>query len=92
MPKTITVTTFKKNEEGISEAIDTSMEIDFIKAGRGFEHKHSIQAFVTASDAPEVLVDIDGLKGGAMARLDIEGAIALRKELNKAINAARKFA
>jgi hypothetical protein len=92
MPKTITVTTFKKNEKGFSEAIDTHTETDFIEAGREHAHKRSIKAFVTSCDAPEVLVDIDGVNGGAMARLDIEGAIALRKELNKAINAARKFA
>ena len=92
MAKTVCVSTFTKNEEGIPEIVDTHTELHFKEAGRGLAHKRSISAFATHSDAPEVLVDIDGLNGGAMARLDIEGAIALRKELNKAINAARKFA
>ena len=88
MPKTITVTTFDEN----NEAVETNTEVCFEAAGRALDHKHAIHAFVTCTDAPEVLVDIAGLKGGAMARLGIAEAIELRKELNKAINAARKFA
>ena len=92
MAKTVSVSRFEKNEEGIPEIVDTHCEFHFEEAGRLLDHERSIRAFVTHSGAAEVLVDIDGLNGGAMARLDIEGAIALRKELNKAINAARKVA
>lgn len=92
MAKTVSVSRFTKNEEGVPEIVDCLVESHFEEAGRLVEHERSISAFVTHSGAPEVLVDIDGLNGGAMARLDIEGALALRKELNKAINKARKVA
>ena len=92
MAKTVSVSRFTKNEEGVPEIVDCHMESHFKEAGRLLEHERSITAFATHCDAPEILIDIDGLNGGAMARLDIEGAIALRKELNKAINKARKAA
>ena len=92
MAKTVSVSRFTKNEKGLPEIVDCLLESHFKEAGRLLEHERSISAFATHCDSPEILIDIDGLNGGAMARLDIEGAIALRKELNKAINAARKFA
>jgi hypothetical protein len=92
MAKTVSVSRFTKGENGVPEIVDCLLESHFEEAGRLLEHERSISAFATHCDAPEILIDIDGLNGGAMARLDIEGAIALRKELNKAINAARKFA
>lgn len=92
MAKTMSVSRFTKNEEGTPEIVDCHTELHFEEAGRLLQHERSCTAFATHSDAPEILIDIDGLNGGAMARLDIEGAIALRKELNKAINKARKFA
>ena len=92
MAKTVSVSRFTKGENGVPEIVDCHTEFHFEDAGRLLEHERSISAFASHADTPEVLVDIDGLNGGAMARLDIEGAIALRKELNKAINKARKVA
>ena len=92
MAKTVSVSRFTKNEEGVPEIVDCLLPSHFEEAGRLVEHERSISAFVSHSGAAEVLVDIDGLNGGAMARLDIEGAIALRAELNKAIRKARKVA
>ena len=92
MAKTVSVSRFTKNEEGVPEIVDCHMESHFKETGRLLEHERSISALATHCDAPEILIDIDGLIGGAMARLDIEGAIALRKELNEEINKARKAA
>lgn len=87
MPKAITVATFTRDASDLTwgnPKIDRPR--DFIRS-REAEHMVSIGE---DSFATSVLVNLDSVETSMMARLSLEDAIALRKELNKAINAVRK--
>jgi hypothetical protein len=64
-----------------------------IEFPRHFAYSYERENMIMAresSRADSVIVSIDGTEVSMMATLGLEEAIALRKELNKAINAVRK--
>lgn len=78
-----------ENVWGIGEHV---LPRDWKEAGRRFESESAVSSNVSHGETPEVMVHINGLLNSMMARLSIEEAVAFRKELNKSIRAARKFA
>ena len=93
MAKTESVSSFSRREgEHVWEIGEHVLPREWKEAGRNFESEHAVSSNVSHSETPEVLVHVNGLLNSMMARLTIEEAVAFRKELNKAIRAARKFA
>lgn len=87
MPKAITVATFTR------AAGDQTWGTPKITRPRDFIRPWEPENMVsigTNSLARSVLVNVDTVETSMMARLSLEDAIALRKELNNAISAVRK--
>ena len=87
MPKAITIATFTRAPEDLTwGSPKLTRPSDFI---RPWEPDNMVSAGAD-SHAATVLVNVDTVDTSMMARLSLEDAIALRKELNKAIATVRK--
>lgn len=87
MPKAITVATFTRDASDLTwgnPKIDRPR--DFI---RPWEPENMVSIGEDAF-ATSVLVNLDSVETSMMARLSLEDAIVLRKQLNNAISAVRK--
>ena len=87
MPKAITMSTFTREDENQAwrtPTVETPADFSFPW------DRHRMVMIVEDSFAENVLVNLDSVKNSMMARLSLEDAIELRKELNKAIAAVRK--
>jgi len=87
MPKAITVATFTRNPDELTWGTPKlTRPGDFI---RPWEPENMV-SIGTNSFGTSILVNVDSVETSMMAKLSLEGAIELRKELNKAISAVRK--
>ena len=87
MPKAISVATFTRADGDLTWGTPKlTRPSDFI---RPWEPENMVSAGAD-SFARTVLVNLDSIETSMMARLSLEDAIALRKELNNAISAVRK--
>jgi len=87
MPKATTISIFNRNPETWAWM---TPKVEF---PRHFEPSWARENMIMAresSRADSVTVSIDGTENSMMATLGLEEAIALRKQLNKAISAVRK--
>ena len=87
MPKAITVSTF--NREAGTTSWECSSVVRPSDLFRPWEPENMV-SIGTNSFGTSVLVNVDSVETSMMARLSLEDAIELRKELNKAISAVRK--
>lgn len=87
MPKAITVSTFNRPAGAVSwECTKVDRPSDLF---RPWESENMV-SIGSNSFATSVLVHVDSVETSMMAKLSLEDAITLRKELNKAISAVRK--
>ena len=87
MPKANIISAFNRDPE---TRMWMTPKVEF---PRHFEHKWERENMIMAresSRADSVIVSIDGTEDSMMATISLEDAIALRKQLNKAISAVRK--
>ena len=87
MPKAITMATFKR--DSVDDAGWHTPKVATPVDMSPWERDRMV-LIVEDAASNNVLVNLESVKTSMMARLSLEDAIALRKELNKAISAVRK--